>query len=145
VQLVYFTDESRPFSFRLRTNVGGRFGGDRIRIRPSINYRVGETFRSELELVYDDFDLPVPNGDFTANLARLRLSYSFTPKIQLQALVQYNELDDELGTNIRFSWLQSANSGLYVVYNEVDDRSAGSFPTGRELILKYSRIFNVFD
>jgi len=145
VQLVYFTDESKPLSFGLRTNVGGRFGGDRVRIQPSINYRVGETFRSELSLVYDDFDLPVPNGDFTANLARLRLSYSFTPNIQLQALVQYNELDDELGTNIRFSWLQSANSGLYLVYNEVNDRSAESLPTGREFILKYSHIFDVFD
>ena len=27
-----------------------------------------------------------------------------------------------LGTNIRFSWLRSANSGLFLVYNEVDER-----------------------
>ena len=73
------------------------------------------------------------------------MSYSFSPKVQLQALVQYNELADTIGTNIRFSWLRSANSGLFLVYNEVDERAVGAPPTGREFILKYSHIFDVFD
>ena len=141
----YWSDESRPFSFGLHAVIGGRFGGDRVSIEPSLSYRIGETFRTEISINYNDFDLPVPNGEFTANLARWRLSYSFTPKMQLQALFQYNELDDSVGTNIRFSWLRSANSGLYLVYNEVDEREAGSLPTGREFILKYSHIFDVFD
>ena len=144
-QLVFFTNESKPLSFGINAVVGGRFGGDRVSLSPSIRYRIGETFRSELSFNYNDFDLPVPNGQFTANLAKLRLSYSFTPKITLQALVQYNEVDDQVGTNVRFSWLQSANSGLYVVYNEVDERGIGALPTGREFIVKYSYIFDVFN
>ena len=64
------------------------------------------------------YDLPYENGEFTANLARWRISYSFTPKMQIQALIQYNDLDEVLGTNLRFSWLRSANSGLFLVYNE---------------------------
>ncbi len=143
--LVYFTNQSKPLSFSLRTVVGGQFGGDRVSISPTINYRIGETFRSELSIKYNDFDLPVPNGEFTANLARLRLSYSFTPKIQLQALVQYNDTSERLGTNVRFSWLRNANSGFYLVYNEVDERTDGGLPTGREFILKYSQIFDVFN
>ena len=123
--------------------MGGRFGGDRASISQWVNYRRGETFRASLNFSYNDFDLP--GGEFTANLARLRLSYSFSPKIQLQALIQYNELADTIGTNIRFSWLQSANSGLFLVYNEVDERAVGAPPTGREFILKYSHIFDVFD
>jgi hypothetical protein len=145
ISVQYFSDESKPFSYGLHAVVGGRFGGDRVSIEPSIAYRIGETFRTELSINYNDYDLPVPNGEFTANLARWRISYSFTPKMQLQALVQYNEIDDVVGTNIRFSWLQSANSGLYLVYNEVDEREAGSLPTGREFIVKYSHIFDVFN
>jgi hypothetical protein len=141
----YFSDESKPLTFGMHATIGGRFGGDRVSLSPSIGYRIGETFRTEFSIRYNDFDLPVPNGQFTANLARWRLSYSFTPKMQLQALFQYNERDDTVGTNIRFSWLQSANSGLYLVYNEVDERDAGALPTGREFILKYSHIFDVFD
>jgi hypothetical protein len=144
VQIVYFTNRSKPFSFSLRTTVGGSFGGDRVLIAPTLRYRIGETFSSEFSVNYNDFDLPVPNGDFTANLARLRLSYSFTPKILLQALLQYNEVDDVVGANLRFSWLQSASSGLYLVYNEIDERGVGALPTGREFIIKYSHIFDVF-
>jgi hypothetical protein len=129
----------------LHTTVGGRFGGDRVSIAPSFNYRIGETFSSELSVIYNNFDLPVPNGDFTANLASLRLSYSFTPKILLQALLQYNDNDDVIGTNIRFSWLQSASSGFYLVYNEIDEQGVGGLPTGREFIVKYSHIFDVFN
>ena len=114
-------------------------------VAPTLRYRIGETFSSELSYNYNEFDLPVPGGQFKANLARLRLSYSFTPKILLQALVQYNELDDILGTNLRFSWLQSANAGFYLVYNEVDEQGVGGLPAGREIIIKYSHIFDVFN
>ena len=61
----------------------------------------------------------------------------------LQLLAQYNERSDRISTNLRFSWLQTANSGLYVVYNEVDERGLGAPPRGREFIIKYSRIFDV--
>ena len=145
VPIVFFTNQSKPLSFEFRSTIGGRFGGDLVTLKPTIAYRVGETFRSELEIIYNDFDLPVPNGQFTANLARLRLSYSFTPSVQLQALVQYNDNADTVGTNIRFSWLRNANSGLYLVYNEIDDRFAGAAPTGREFIVKFSHIFDLLN
>ena len=144
-QINYYTNRSKPLSFEIRTVVGGQFGGDRVALSPTLKYRIGEKFRSELSINYNDFDLPVANGDFTANLARLRISYSFTPKMQLQALVQYNDTRDQLGTNLRFSWLRSANSGLYLVYNEIDERGVGSLPAGRQFIVKYSHIFDVFD
>jgi len=145
LQLIYFTNQSKPVHFGVDFVTGGRFGGDRVSIGPSLNVRVGETFRSEFWFDYNKFDLPVPNGNFTANLAGVRLSYSFTPKILLQALIQYNDVDEILGTNIRFSWLRSANSGLYLVYNEVDERSIGALPTGREFIVKYSHIFDLLN
>ena len=90
-------------------------------------------------------DIELPQGSFVTNLANLRATYNFSPLVLLQALVQYNELDDILGTNLRFSWLRTANTGLFLVYNEVDERGIGARPTGREIILKYSHIFDVFN
>jgi hypothetical protein len=144
-QLVYMGDQSAPLNFSMRAVIGGRFGGDRMSLTPSLRYRIGEKFSSEFEYLYNDFDLPVPGGDFTANLARIRLSYSFTPKMLVQLLAQYNEQNDTLSTNFRFSWLQSANAGFYLVYNELDERGIGAPPRGREIIIKYSRIFDVFN
>ncbi len=145
VQLVFFTNQSQPLSFDTRVVAGGRFGGDRVKLEPIVRYRIGERFRSELSMSYNHLDLPVPNGQFSINLTRLRLSYSFTPKMLLQALVQHNDSTDVLAANLRFSWLQSANSGLYVVYNEVDEGGVGAPPRGREFIIKYSHIFDIFN
>lgn len=145
LQLVYMGDQSAPLNFSMRVVAGGRFGGDRLTLSPTMRYRIGEKFSSEFAYIYNDFDLPVPNGEFTANLARIRLSYSFTPRMLIQILAQYNEQADQISTNFRFSWLQSANAGLYLVYNEIDERGIGAPPRGKEFIIKYSRIFDVFN
>jgi hypothetical protein len=141
-QLVYLGDLSQPFNFQVRATLGGRFGGDRVNLEPTFRYRIGDKFSSELVYAYNDFDLPVQNGKFTADLWRLRVSYSFSPRILLQLLTQFNEQTDTTSSNVRFSWLQSANAGLYLVYNEVDEQGFG-LPRGREFVIKYSRIFDL--
>ncbi len=145
VQLVFFTDEAKPLSFGLRVQAGGFFGGDRLSLRPSLRYRIGDTFSSELSWSYNDIDVPVTDGDFDINLARLRVSYSFTPKILLQALIQYDDRDDVTATNLRFSWLQSANAGLFLVYNETNEFGTRGGDIDREFIIKYSRIFDLLN
>lgn len=144
-QLRANTNRGAPLSFELRSNVGKRFGGDRVLLQPSVNFRLGDTFNTELSYVYNKFDLPVVGGDFDVGLARLRVSYSFTPRMLLQAVVQHNDQDEVLSTNIRFSWLRTGNSGLYVVYNEFDEQYPGAPPTGREFIIKYNYLFDVLN
>ncbi len=143
-QLVFITNQGVPLSLDLTTRIGGFFSGDRVSLEPTLRYRIGETFSSELSWNYNDVDLPVPGGDFEVNVGRLRLSYSFTPKILLQALVQYDDRSDLVATNLRFSWLQSANAGLFLVYNEIDDDTiVGPMEKRREFVIKYSRIFDL--
>ena len=142
--LVFQTDEGKPLSFSTTLKRGGFFGGDINNIETSVTARYGERFSSALTWNYNDVDLPVENGQFEVNVGRLRLSYSFTPKILLQALVQYDDRTDLVGTNLRFSWLQSANAGLYLVYNEVDDETVGGpIEKRREFVIKYSRIIDL--
>ena len=148
-QLVFQTNQGAPLSFDIRSNIGGFFGGDRINLQPTLRYRSGERFSSELSWVHSDIDFPVPGGDFKVDVAQLRVSYSFTPRISIQSLVQYNNQSDVIATNLRFSWIQSANAGLYVVYNEVDERSLAGIGPPREdaqqFIIKYSRILDIFN
>ena len=137
---VLWTDPSAPLYFRLDLKHGGLFGGDRTQLVPTVKYRIGETFSTELSWIHNDVDLD--GGDFRVGVGRLRLTYSFTPKMSLQALVQYNERDDLLSTNLRFAWLTSADTGLYLVYNEVDDRD-GFVKPRKEFIIKFSHILDV--
>ena len=85
-QIVGNTNRGAPLSFEFRSNIGKRFGGDRVVFQPSVNFRIGETFNTELTYVYNKFDLPIAGGDFDVGLTRLRLSYSFTPQMLLQTL-----------------------------------------------------------
>ena len=146
LQLVAFVNEGAPYVFRLRATIGGFFGGRRVALTPSIRLRLSEAFNTELSLTRNDVDLPA--GRFTTNLARGRVSYSFTPRTFVQGLVQYNDAADLWSANIRFAWLQRANTGLFIVYNDtqlLDDndlRSPGVV-TGRSLTVKISRMIDL--
>ncbi len=144
LQLVYFTNEGAPLSFRTRTVIGGFFGGDRVSSNNTIRARWGEALTSELTWSHNNVNLPV--GDFDVNLGRLRVSYSLTPRILLQSLIQYNDRSDQTSVNLRFSWLRDANTGLFVVYNEIDEFGVRELldRTDRSLTIKYSHLFDVF-
>ncbi|MFQ5674596.1 MAG: hydrolase, partial [bacterium] len=88
----------------------------------------------------------LPNGDFVTNLVSARVSYSFTPRLFLQGLVQYNNSQDIWSTNLRLGWLQAANTGLFIVFNDVREVDNRSFRTqSRSLIVKYSQLFDVLN
>jgi hypothetical protein len=137
------TNQGAWLSFHMSATIGGFYSGDRVAVGPGMRMRLGEQFVTELSWIQNDVDLP--EGDFVTQVGRVRLSYSFTPKIALEALLQYNNVDDFFSTNLRFSWLRKANTGLYVVYNDIEgfDRYTGAEPN-RSLIVKYTHMFDLF-
>ena len=72
------------------------------------------------------------------------MGYFFTPQIYLQSLVQYNDQEDNWSANVRFGWLGTAGTGLFVVYNEANGVNALSGPINRSLTVKYSRQFTAW-
>jgi hypothetical protein len=144
MQLVMFSNRGAPLSAGLEVRAGGYFSGDKLTLEPDISYRIGETFNATLSWNYNDIDLDQPDGKFKINVGILKLAYSFTPKISLEALIQYDDRSDSTAANFRFAWLQSANSGLYVVYNELNlDDQFGFRERHKEFIVKYSYIFDL--
>jgi hypothetical protein len=143
-QLVAFTNEGAPVSARMRLTVGGFFGGSRVVYTPTLRLRTSETFNTELNWSRNEIDLP--GGKFTTNLIGSRTSYSFTPRIYLQALLQYNDRADLWSSNVRFGWLNEANTGLFVVYNDTQgfDDSTLLRPD-RSLTIKFSRLLDLLN
>lgn len=141
-QLVFITNQGAPVSLNVRTTIGGYFGGDRLSVSSTLRLRRGEALTADIRWSRNDIDLP--DGSFVTNLLRARVSYSFTPRISLQALIQYNDSADLWSTNLRFNWLQTANSGLFLVYNENRDLEHEVISArDRSVILKYARLFDV--
>ena len=141
LQLVYMTNANKKVSFSGRTVIGGYFGGDRVSNSGTLKIRLGDKFNSAFTLNHNAIDLP--NGDFTAILTSARLSYSFTPRMFVQSLVQHNNISNITSVNARFGWIQNANTGLFVVLNLVKDDDYLDGLNNQSITIKYSYQFDV--
>jgi hypothetical protein len=145
-QLSLQSNDGAPVSGRIQVNVGGFFGGDRLRLTPQLRVRAGERFSTEVSWDRNDVDLPW--GQFVTNLGRVRVSYSFSPRVFVQSLVQYNDRANLWSSNFRFGFLQQANTGLFIVYTDshlIDDPLLAPRRADRSLIIKISRMFDVLN
>jgi hypothetical protein len=66
----------------------------------------------------------------------LRLDWSFSPRMFLNAFVQYNGEADAWLSNVRYNLIHRPLSDIYVVWNET--RAPGV--TRRALMLKYTHL-----
>ncbi len=144
-QIVYMTNQGAPVSINIQTFMGGFFSGSRVTLNPTLRMRTSESLN--LEVAYSRNDVKLPQGEFVTNLIRTRVSYAFNARTFIQSLVQYNDRADLWSVNLRFGWLQAANTGLFIVYNDTKglydlfpDRAQR---TDRSLIIKFSRMFDV--
>ena len=135
------TNESAPVSFNGGLDVGGFYSGKRRGVFGTLAGRHGATVAAALRVSYSDVELR--EGSFEATLASLRLAYSFTPRIYLQWLVQYSNQAEQWSGNLRFGWLNTAGTGLFVVYNEAQRTRTPVGPLRRGLVLKFTRQFDL--
>jgi hypothetical protein len=143
-QLVAFTNQGAPVSARIRLTFGGFFGGSRVVTAPQVLIRISDIFNTEVIWTRNDVDLS--GGAFVTNLISSRVSYAFTPRIYVQALLQYNDRANLWSNNIRFGWLNQANTGLFVVYN--DTQGIADSPlmrADRSLTIKFSRLVDLLN
>ncbi|MEZ4417652.1 MAG: DUF5916 domain-containing protein [Gemmatimonadota bacterium] len=107
----------------------------------AVTLRQGEALTTSFRYAENDLDLA--EGRFKTRLGGMNVGYFFTPRIYVQSLLQYSDQADRWSTNVRFGWLNTAGTGLFIVYNDVQGIDDLSGPLGRSLILKFTRQFNV--
>jgi hypothetical protein len=137
-QIVFITNPSKPLYLNIRSVLGGSFGGTRYLNTATLGLRLGDRFNSEYSMAVNDVNLPT--GDFVASIFAARLTYSFKPRINLQSFIQYNSEADLWSFNIRFNLLEQANTGLFIVYNDV--YTAGNV-SNRSFTVKYTHVFDL--
>jgi len=60
----------------------------------------------------------VPDGEFTADIGSARLGIALSTRLTVNALLQYNSLDNEVSANVRLNFIHRPGSDLFVVFNE---------------------------
>ncbi len=139
--VVFNTNRSADLSFDGRLNVGSFLSGDRVNASGTITLRSGAALSTSLVMEYNDANLP--QGNLETTLVGVNFGYFFTPRIYLQSLVQYSDQIDRLSANVRFGWLNTAGTGLFIVYNDIQGIDQLHGPLGRSLIVKFTRQLHV--
>ncbi|MBM4185045.1 MAG: hypothetical protein FJ207_12660 [Gemmatimonadetes bacterium] len=148
------TNQSAPLSASIGWDAGGFYTGTRVGPNGNITYRFRDRLVTTLRVNY--FDVRLNDTDkFKTAVVALSGSYSFTPRLYLQAQIQYlrsqiltSDPAENLFTNLRFGWLDAAGTGLFIVYNDTEQfgllptPGAASGPLHRQLIIKYTRQFD---
>ncbi|WP_420322613.1 DUF5916 domain-containing protein [Flagellimonas sp.] len=143
LQLVLITNPNNAFSLDTRTLIGGYFNGKRITNSGTARYRIGDRFNSSL--LFSHSDIQLDTGNLTALVGGLRLSYSFTPRMFVQSLVQRNNVSEITSANVRFGWLQNANTGLFVVFNIVKDDNDLDLLNNQIITVKYTHRIDILN
>jgi len=136
------TDRRKWLSANMSWNIGGFLSGQQLSLSPTLNIRQGGRLTSSVRWTRNDITLP--QGAFRTNLATARMTFNISTLINASALIQYNDRTRRWSTNLRFNWLRTAATGLYVVYNDTETFS-GLGPVSRAFIIKYSHMFDILD
>lgn len=134
------TNPSANLSMLMRGDFGPFYTGTRNGGSVTITARRGSTISSSLLIDYQDVRLD--EGNFTRSLVGLKAAYFFTPRIFIQTLTQFNNQQRIWTANARFGWLNTAGTGLFIVFNDGEEAD-GFFrwqrPRSRSLVVKYTR------
>ncbi len=110
------SNPSRLFSTRTVLTVGDFYDGRQVSGRALFFFKLSRHLQTETRWIFNDVELP--QGAFHVALYSQGVNYTFNPNLRLNAIVQYDDLSGELGTNIRLHWIYRPGSDLFVVYNE---------------------------
>ena len=117
--------------------VGGFFDGDKKEISLGAGVRYSANFQAGVDWSRNVVDFE--DGGFTTDLVGVRMDAAFSPRMFLQALLQYNTAAETISTNIRYRFIHHPLSDLFLVYSEVQGTD-GSFATERALSLKVTHL-----
>jgi len=103
-------------NLRLVEYPDGRFyGGTRSDQFLELTWRPSARFRANVSYEYNDVRLP--QGSFETRLVRAGFDISFSPTVSWVNLIQYDNVSEVAGINMRLHWIPEAGREMYFVIN----------------------------
>lgn len=111
------TDSSRRLYGSGGISTGTFFNGNRTDIEGGLGFRQSQYLQLESSINYSIIDLPITNGKFDATTLSLSVLGALNRKFFARALIQYDNFSRDLQANIRFDWIHTPGSDLFLVFN----------------------------
>jgi hypothetical protein len=133
------SDQGRTVSGNLNTAWGEFWNGRQTGFGSGVSFK--PNYHLNIDLTYSDNRVSLPAGSFTARLIGARWLYAFSPKMMLNAFLQYNADTHQFISNVRYNIIHHPLSDLFVVYNERHDTVTGKL-IDRAFLIKVTNLFN---
>ena len=148
-QLSYRLGPQRPFQANMSVRWGGFYTGDRVSVGISqgrLEVTPQVSVEPSIELNWIDLPQQTEPGQFNQHVARLRATYTLTPRAYVSGLLQYNSRTEGFSGNFRLRWEWAPGSELFIVYTEdrnMDALDRWSELSNRGLVIKVTRLFQL--
>jgi hypothetical protein len=136
------TADQRRVWAELDYQTGEFFDGDRTEISAEINWRPSGRLRTGL--AYELNDIRLPAGDFVTRLVGFRADVAFSSKLSWVTRIQYDNVSEVMGVNMRLHWIPEAGREAFLVLNhDLEDRDLDNRfrSEAAEAAIKYSYTF----
>ncbi len=110
------TGRARPVIGDMNADFQRTFGGRLRRISSNLTATPGMHLSLRTGYTFSRADLP--NGGFVVHLVSVRAAYTFTTRVSLNTLVQYNSLARNVSANVRLNIIHRPGSDIFLVLNE---------------------------
>jgi hypothetical protein len=94
---------------------GDFYGGDRKEIMGSVAWRPSGRLRTSLSYTFNDITLP--EGAFVTRLVQFRTDVAFSSTLSWVTRIQYDNVSELMGVNMRLHWIPEAGREAYLVLN----------------------------
>jgi hypothetical protein len=99
---------------------GDFYDGERKQIETEISWRPSGRFGAGLGYEFNDIELP--QGRFVTRLVELRTDVAFSSKLSLSQRIQYDNVSEVMGVNLRLHWIPEAGrEGFFVINHNLED------------------------
>jgi hypothetical protein len=105
----------RRFSGRIAYTDGDFYDGTRARTFGNVTWVPSPRFRTSIGFNIQDIELP--GGNFTTRIINTSFDIVFSSRLSWTNLIQYDNVSEVLGANIRLNWIPVAGRELYFVIN----------------------------
>ena len=109
------TGSHRRVAGLIRLTDGTFYDGKRTDFVSELTWRPSPKFRTNVSYNYSEVQLPA--GDFETRLVRVGLDYVFSSTMSWVNLIQYDNISETIGVNMRWHWIPEAGRELYFVIN----------------------------
>jgi hypothetical protein len=121
---------------------GTFYDGSRTDSLAELTWRPSPKFRANVS--YSLTEIGLPQGEFETRLVRVGLDYVFSSTMSWVNLIQYDNVSETIGINMRWHWIPEAGRELFFVINQnlVDPERDDSFvPASQEATVKFNYTF----